>query len=253
MRVPWRRIKRSPAGRRTSRITLRHTRPQTRPLHQLYKRHSRPSALAPTLFLSFGARCRSDARRHGLFEPRIPRARPLEIEVRRAVGLSRSIVRSKILASSHRRRHSPRCEHHDLCKLAWGLGSGDCRRRAALRICPAHKQRPPKQRKLLAIAMAVPWARRFRCLPAGTVVAYCLPVPKRHAIFYTNKPNKNGMLAIHRPCGCSVFGMFESNERRGVVWKFACSGCSGCSCRTRRLWYLLRNAGASMSREQSSA
>ena len=37
--------------------------------------------------------------------------------------------------------------------------------------------------------------------------------------FYTNKPNKNGMFAIHRPCGCSLFGLFESNERRGVVWE----------------------------------
>ena len=27
---------------------------------------------------------------------------------------SRSVVRSATLASSHRRRHSPRCEHHDL-------------------------------------------------------------------------------------------------------------------------------------------
>ena len=46
--------------------------------------HSRaPSALASTLFLSFGAQCRSDARGHGLFEARLPRA----------VGLDRSFVR----------------------------------------------------------------------------------------------------------------------------------------------------------------
>ena len=62
-----------------------------RPLNQLSKNPSRPSALASTLFLSFGARYRSDARGHGLFEARLPRARPLE--VRRAVGLGRSFVR----------------------------------------------------------------------------------------------------------------------------------------------------------------
>ena len=77
--------------RRTSRIISRYTRQQTRPLGHFKKKHSRPSALASTLFLSFGTRCRSDARRHGLFEARLPRARPLE--VRRAVGLYRSFVR----------------------------------------------------------------------------------------------------------------------------------------------------------------
>ena len=89
MPVPWRHIKRSSAG--LFRITSRCKPPQTRPLDQLSKNHSRPSALASTLFLSFGARCRSDARRHGLFEARLPRVRPLE--VRRAVGLDRSFVR----------------------------------------------------------------------------------------------------------------------------------------------------------------
>ena len=65
--------------------------PASRPLNQLSKNHSRPNALASTLFLLFGTRCRSDARGHGLFEARLPRARPLE--VRRAVGLDRSFVR----------------------------------------------------------------------------------------------------------------------------------------------------------------
>ena len=78
-------------ARRTFRITSWCTHPQTRPMDQLSKNHSRSSALASTLFLSFGARCRSDARGHGLFEARLPRARPLE--VRRAVGLDRSFVR----------------------------------------------------------------------------------------------------------------------------------------------------------------
>ena len=77
--------------RRTFRITSRCTQSQTRPLDQLSKNHSRPNALASTLFLLFGTRCRSDARGHGLFEARLPRARPLE--VRRAVGLDRSFVR----------------------------------------------------------------------------------------------------------------------------------------------------------------
>ena len=76
--------------RRTLRINSRCTLPQTRPLDQLSKNHSRPSALVSTLFLSFGVRCRSDARRHGLFEAQLPRAWPLE--VRRAVGLDRSFV-----------------------------------------------------------------------------------------------------------------------------------------------------------------
>ena len=75
----------------TFRITLRCTHPQTHPLDQLSKNHSRPNALASTLFLLFGTRFRSGARGHGLFEARFPRARPLE--VRRAVGLDRSFVR----------------------------------------------------------------------------------------------------------------------------------------------------------------
>ena len=87
--TPWRHVKK--IVRRTFRITSRCTHPQTRPLDQLSKNKSQPSALASTLFLSFGARYRSDARRHGLFEAWLPRARPLE--VRRAVGLDRSFVR----------------------------------------------------------------------------------------------------------------------------------------------------------------
>ena len=77
--------------RRTFRITSRCTHQQALSLGHFSKNHSRPSALASTLFLSFGTPCRSDARGHGLFEAQIPRARPLE--VRRAVGLDRSFVR----------------------------------------------------------------------------------------------------------------------------------------------------------------
>ena len=58
---------------------------------QLSKNHSRPNALASTMFLLFGTRCRSGARGHVFFEARRPRARPLK--VRRAVGLDRSFVR----------------------------------------------------------------------------------------------------------------------------------------------------------------
>ena len=100
--------------RRTLRITSRYTPPRTRPLNQLSKNHSRPSALTSTLFLLFGTRFRSDARGHGLFEARLPRARPLE--VRRAVGLDRSSFVRQLWRplSSQRRRNSPRCERHDL-------------------------------------------------------------------------------------------------------------------------------------------
>ena len=69
----------------TFRITSRYRHQQIFPLGHFSKNHSRPSALASALFLSFGARCRSDARGHGLFEARLPRARPLE--VREAAGL----------------------------------------------------------------------------------------------------------------------------------------------------------------------
>ena len=66
---------------------------QTRPPGHFSKNHSRSSAngLVPTLFLSFGARCRSGARGHGLFEARLLRARPLE--VRRAIETDRSFDR----------------------------------------------------------------------------------------------------------------------------------------------------------------
>ena len=78
-------------ARRTFRITSRCKPPQTRPLDQLsFKKHSRPSAHASILFLSFGARCRSDARGHGLLEARLALAHGRS----RYVGLSASIDRS---------------------------------------------------------------------------------------------------------------------------------------------------------------
>ena len=74
-------------------ITSRHRHPQSNSrTGPLFKNHPRPSALASTRFLSFGARCRSGARGgNGLLEARLPRARPFE--VRRAVGLGCSFVR----------------------------------------------------------------------------------------------------------------------------------------------------------------
>ena len=80
-------------------------------LNQLSKNHSRPNALASTLFLLLvrdagatleGTVC---SRRGSLAHGRS-----------RSVGLSVSIeiARSETLASSQRRRNSPRCEHHNL-------------------------------------------------------------------------------------------------------------------------------------------
>ena len=86
--IPWRHIKRLPAGLLGS---LHGVSTSKRAHWTNFLNHSRPSALASILFLSFGARCRSGARGHGLFEARLPRARPLE--VRRDVDLDRSFVR----------------------------------------------------------------------------------------------------------------------------------------------------------------
>ena len=91
MPVPWRHVERSSAAGLLFRVTSRYRHPRTRPLGQLSQNHFRPNALASTLLLLFGTRCRSDARGHGVFEARLPRARPLG--VRRAVGLGRSFVR----------------------------------------------------------------------------------------------------------------------------------------------------------------
>ena len=93
--APWCHVKRSPALPETFRITLRCTHPQTRPLDQLYKNHPRPSALASTLLLSFGAGTALEGSGCSRRDSLSPHGR--SAEVRRAVGLDRrSFVRRQL-------------------------------------------------------------------------------------------------------------------------------------------------------------
>ena len=64
MRASWRHVERSPDGL----LGSLHDARTLKLAHwtNFSKNHSRPNALASTLFLLFGTRCRSDARGHGL-------------------------------------------------------------------------------------------------------------------------------------------------------------------------------------------
>ena len=148
-----------------------HTRPrphahqQISPLGHFSKNHSRMSmsGLAATLSLSFGARCRSDARGQSLLEARLPRARPLE--VCRAVSLGRSLVRKFWLYG-----------------LDNGLDVGDAMSAAAVsqreasasaerRASSEHQQPPRRHRELCRCSFRVPMNKvqsaRERRAPRG--------------------------------------------------------------------------------------